>query len=65
MNGILFTAVIIAMIATLGALFLGIFSMAKGGEFAQRNSNRFMRWRVALQALAILLFVVLILAMRG
>jgi len=38
-------------------LFFGLFSMARGGAYNQRNANKLMRWRVALQALAILLFV--------
>jgi hypoxia induced protein len=50
--------IIVAMGLTLGVLFLGLFSMARGGEFAQRNSNRFMRWRVIMQGIAILLFVI-------
>ena len=58
---ILFILVIIAMVATLGALFLGMFSMARGGEFDHRNSNRFMRWRVILQGMAIGLFVLFVL----
>ncbi|WP_119461424.1 twin transmembrane helix small protein [Rhodospirillaceae bacterium SYSU D60014] len=58
---ILFILVIVAMIATLGALFLGMFSMARGGEFARRNSNRFMRWRVILQGTAIGLFILFVL----
>jgi hypothetical protein len=58
---ILFILVIVAMIATLGALFLGMFSMARGGEFDRRNSNRFMRWRVILQGTAIGLFILFVL----
>lgn len=50
--------VAIAVAATLGALALGLFSMARGGEFAARNSNRFMRVRVVLQFVAIVLIAV-------
>ena len=57
MSGVLFTLMIIAMIAVVVVLFFGLFSMARGGAFNQRNANKLMRWRVALQALAILLFV--------
>ncbi|MBI1273866.1 MAG: twin transmembrane helix small protein [Alphaproteobacteria bacterium] len=46
----------IAMLAVLATLFLGLFSMAKGGEFAKRYGNRLMRMRVTLQALAIAFF---------
>lgn len=55
--GILFTLVIVAMLATLGVLVLGVFSMARGGEFNRRNSNRLMRMRIVLQGAAIALFV--------
>jgi hypothetical protein len=56
-SGFIFTLLILAMGATLVVLFMGLFSMARGGEFAKRNSNRFMRWRVILQGVAVLLFV--------
>jgi hypothetical protein len=65
MNGFIATLMIVAMVATLGVLLLGLFSMARGGEFNRRNSNRFMRWRVILQGAAILLFLLLVLVMRG
>jgi hypothetical protein len=58
---ILFALVIFAMLATLGVLFLGIFSMARGGEFNRRNSNRLMRWRIIMQAVAVILFVLFLL----
>jgi hypothetical protein len=48
---------IIAMVAVVGVLFWGLFSMARGGAYNQRNANKLMRWRVALQAFAVLLFV--------
>lgn len=54
---ILFTLVIVAMLATLGVLVLGVFGMARGGEFNRRNSNRLMRMRIVLQGAAIALFV--------
>jgi uncharacterized BrkB/YihY/UPF0761 family membrane protein len=57
MSGVLFTLMIIAMIAVVVVLFFGLFSMARGGAFNQRNANKLMRWRVALQGVAILLFV--------
>jgi hypothetical protein len=57
MSGVLFTLMIIAMVGVVGVLFFGLFSMARGGAFNQRNANKLMRWRVALQAFAILLFV--------
>ena len=38
-------------------LMLGIGSFAKGGEFHRKNSNRLMRYRLAAQAVAVLLIV--------
>jgi hypothetical protein len=58
MDGFVFTLLIAAMAITLLVLLMGVFSMARGGEFAKRNSNRFMRWRVIMQGVAILLFVI-------
>jgi hypothetical protein len=51
----------LAALATVATLVLGIASMvAPGGKVAQRTSERWMTWRVALQALALaLLFLAL------
>ena len=45
-------------------LFAGIIALAKGGEFARRHSNRLMRARIALQAMALLLMLAFWLAVR-
>jgi hypothetical protein len=58
MDSIVFGLLIAAMAITVLVLLMGVFSMARGGEFAKRNSNRLMRWRVIMQGLAILLFVI-------
>ena len=58
MDGFVFALLLAAMAATVGALFLGLFSMARGGEFDKRNANRFMRLRVICQGVAILLFII-------
>ena len=56
----------LALIATAGALGLGIYSLAKGGDFAARNSNRLMRPRVPFQAVAVaLLMIFVFLLARG
>ncbi|MGD9742985.1 MAG: twin transmembrane helix small protein [Dongiaceae bacterium] len=52
------------MIGTLGVLFFGLFSMARGGEFNKRNANKLMRLRVLMQFIAVVLFVLFIFAMR-
>ena len=49
----------LALIATAGALGLGIYSLAKGGDFARANSNKLMRLRVIFQAIAVALLILL------
>ena len=44
---------IIAALAVLGVLILGIVSMARGGELNKKYGNRLMRARVGLQGLAL------------
>ncbi len=65
MSNFLFVLLVIAMIGTLGVLFFGLFSMARGGEFNKRNANKLMRLRVLMQFVAVVLFVLLIFAMRN
>lgn len=46
-----------ALIAVLGALAFGIFALFKGGDFGRSYSNKLMRLRVVLQAVAIVVLV--------
>ncbi|TAM45653.1 MAG: twin transmembrane helix small protein [Gammaproteobacteria bacterium] len=58
----LLTAVIIlAVVATAGALAGGIVSMAQGGEYDRRHSGQFMFARVGLQGLALVLLLIALL----
>lgn len=57
MDGLFATLMVVAMLAVLASLFLGLFFMARGGTADARNSNRMMRWRVTLQGVALVLFV--------
>ena len=52
----------LALLAVLAVLFMGLFSMARGGEFNRKYGNRLMRWRVGLQGLVLLLFALAMLA---
>ena len=61
MTGFIAVLLVIAMIGTLGVLLVGVISMARGGEFNQRNSNKLMRWRIVMQAVALVLFGILML----
>lgn len=50
--------ILIAIAAVAITLGLGIYSLYRGGDFARSHSNKLMRLRVALQAVAIILLVV-------
>jgi hypothetical protein len=49
-----------AMIATMGSLALGLLNMLKDGGKANMRSNKMMRLRILFQALAILIFSLLL-----
>ena len=53
----------LAMLGTLGVLLAGVLGMA-GGQGNSRRSNLLMRWRIGLQFLALVIFAILLLAMR-
>ena len=54
----------VLMLGTLGVLFAGLFGLVRGGGDPHR-SNVLMRWRVILQAAALLLFALLITLLRS
>lgn len=56
--------VVILMLATLGVLFAGLFGLVRGDGNAAR-SNQLMRWRVILQAAALLMFLLLMSLLRS
>lgn len=53
----LFYVVLIACLAVVAILMLGIGSFGKGGEFNRRNANKIMRWRIGAQAIAVALIL--------
>tara|TARA_Y100001936_G_scaffold248144_1_gene295396 strand:- start:333 stop:509 length:177 start_codon:yes stop_codon:yes gene_type:complete len=53
---------LIAMLAVLIAMSIGIFMMAKGGEKNLKHGNNLMRARVYLQGLALALFALALLS---
>lgn len=53
-----------AMLATVGALIIGLFHLFHEGKEAGERSNKMMRYRIFFQALAILIFS-LLLFMQG
>ncbi|MBV8914784.1 MAG: twin transmembrane helix small protein [Acetobacteraceae bacterium] len=64
MTTILAVLVALAMLGTLGVLLAGMFGLVRGGG-DPRRSNTLMRWRVVLQGVAILLFVILLTLLRS
>ena len=60
----MFYVVVIAVLVVLGILMVGIGGFARGGEFNKKHANRIMRYRIAAQAVAVLLLVIFVL-MRG
>jgi hypothetical protein len=53
--GILIDIVVgLSILSVVASLFLGLVAMARGGEFAQANSNKFMRWRIISQIVAVI-----------
>ncbi len=54
----------VAMLAVIAVLATGVVAMFRGGSFNAKYSNKLMRLRVILQALALLLFALFILLSR-
>ena len=55
MHNFLLIAALVVIVAVVGVLLFGLFSMARGGEKDKKYSNKMMQWRVGLQALAVFL----------
>ncbi len=60
----LFILVALAILATLIVLMVGIGGFARGGKFNTKYSNKLMRWRIILQAIAVAL-ILLFIALRS
>ena len=65
MSHFLFYLALLAMFAVLIVLGIGIFSLVRGGAFRENWSNKLMRLRVLLQAIAIVILVCLAWAMHN
>lgn len=57
--------IILAALATLGALVMGVVTMARGKDLTGARSNKLMGYRVMFQAITILLVGVLLYALRA
>ena len=47
----------VALVAVAGVLAVGLYALFRGGDFGRSYSNRLMRLRVLLQAVAIIVLV--------
>lgn len=59
--GFMFYLIVIACMAVVGVLVLGLGGFGKGSGWAKENANKLMRWRIGMQFAAVLLIVILIL----
>ncbi len=58
MSNVLDILILLAIAAVAITLGLGLYSLYRGGDFARSYSNKLMRLRVLLQAIAVVLLVV-------
>lgn len=59
----LYLFVVLAILATVIVLMVGLGGFAGGGDFNKKYGNKLMRWRIALQAIAII-FILIFVAIR-
>jgi hypothetical protein len=52
------TLLVIALLVVLTWLGLGVYSMSRGGEFNAKWGNRFMRYRVMSQGVAVVIVLI-------
>ena len=54
-----------SLLIVAGILGWGVLTMARGGSYNVKNSNRIMRYRIIFQALALVVILVLVWLRRG
>ena len=59
-----FIFILVVLGAVVAILLFGIGSFAKGGEFNKKYANKAMRWRIAVQFIAVVLILAYV-AIRG
>ncbi|HJM92085.1 MAG: twin transmembrane helix small protein [Alphaproteobacteria bacterium] len=65
MSGILMVVLVIALVAVLGVLLVGVYGMGRGGAFNAKHGNKLMRWRIILQLVAVAIMVTLFFVNQG
>ncbi|MEM0977074.1 MAG: twin transmembrane helix small protein [Pseudomonadota bacterium] len=58
MAAFLYLIVVLAILAVVIVLMLGLGGFASGGEFNKKYANKIMRWRIILQAIAVALILI-------
>jgi hypothetical protein len=59
------TLATLAVLAVAVILMIGIGGFARGGAFNRKHANRVMRWRIGMQAVAVVLILLVIYLQRG
>jgi len=57
MDSVFYYIVVIAILAVLVILMIGLGAFTKGGEFNRKYANKLMRMRIIAQAVAVLLII--------
>lgn len=65
LNDPFFILIILSVLAVLVVLILGLGNFAKGGENRGERSNKLMRYRIGLQAVAVLLISIYVYSKIG
>ncbi|MCU4655065.1 twin transmembrane helix small protein [Roseibacterium sp. SDUM158016] len=64
LNDPLLIIALLACFAVVVILMMGINSFRRGGEYARANSNKFMRWRLIAQLVAVVLILIFVYVRR-
>ena len=54
--------IVLALIATVVSMVMGIGSMSRGGEYDDKHSGQFMNARIIFQAVAVILLIIALFA---
>ncbi|MEP1519969.1 twin transmembrane helix small protein [Ascidiaceihabitans sp.] len=65
LTDVLFVLIVIACLAVVGVLGLGLGGFGKGSGWAKNNSNKLMRYRILTQAIAVGLIVLYVVVKRN
>ncbi len=60
-----FILIVVAVLAVVVVLVMGLGGFASGGAFNKANSNKLMRWRIGLQFIAVILIVIYVYFVKG